>query len=184
MVVQPHRSYINRNLYENHWNHIHFMIERDRNGLSSNATNTSDIPTAPAYHEMQNNVNNSLDTCDIDQTLPAYHEIHNNVNNFPDTCHIDQTLPAYHEIHNSLPSRAFDETSLPSYESAVNWPVHREETSVPIPETLNAESTPNEAQPQRSCCLMCERMKHVGIAASVLFLCSLPILLIIFLVQR
>lgn len=94
----------------------------------------------------------------------AWNEVHFNINrqrprlstSGVNDCDIDRYLPAYNEIHNnddrSIPV-TFDQTSLPSYETAVNWSIQRADTSVPIPdETLTIESAPNQPQLQRSCC--------------------------------
>lgn len=124
------------------------------------------------------NANSTFNTCDDnDPTLPAYHEIHNNPRD------IGRTLPGYHEINNTLTSSrpiAFDEVSLPSYESAVIWSVRREEISVPIPESLNAEITTDQAQLQGSSCSIRERMKYVGVAVGFLVVCVVPMFLVIF----
>lgn len=108
-------------------------------------------------------------SCDIDQTLPAYHEIYNDAN---------RSLPAYHEIYNNV-NRAFDETSLPPYETAVNWPVQREEISIPIPEP--SHSTPQDQPQVQSNC--CGPMKHIVIAATVIIVSIVAVFLIIFLIQ-
>lgn len=115
----------------------------------------------------------------IDRTHSTHHEMHNDVTDLPSSCHIDLTLPAYHEIHHHARGPiAFDETSLPSYESAVNWSVQRQEVSVPIP--ASSECTSNQPQEQSKCCRV---MKHIVIAAPVMIVCTVCIFLIVFFIE-
>lgn len=172
MVVQAHRSYVrNRNFYDNASNEIQLNIERHRNGSSLNDNNASNVNSTTS------------NICNINRTLPAHPEIHNYANSSPNIYDIDETLPAYHEIYNNATSSrtmAFDEISLPSYESAVIWSVRREEMSIPIPESLNAESATNLETMQSNSPTISERMKHCGLALGILILCVVPMFLIVF----
>lgn len=95
------------------------------------------VPDCPCSHgrhiEVEERPRLSTPDYDYDHTLTAYNEIHNIVERSSPTSpppppyqqHIDHTLPSYNEIHNivdtSMPA-AYDQVSLPSYESTIQFP--------------------------------------------------------------
>ncbi|KAG4074551.1 hypothetical protein HA402_005616 [Bradysia odoriphaga] len=98
---------------------------------------------------------------DVDDIPPAYNEIHNIVERssappiYQQT--IDHTLPSYNEILNIVVrsmSVAYDQLSLPSYESTV--------PNVPTPQSLIIEFPMNESQ---NCC--CDKDNMIAIALGV-----------------
>lgn len=142
--------------------------------LNAEQVYPSQIHQISAWHEMYLSIStrqqrlSTADTnsCDIDLSLPTYDEIHYNV---------ERSIPV-----------SFDQISLPSYEAAVNWPIPRAETSVPIPESSShANSVPNQYPLQHNRCSFKKCMKCLvyGMLTLVSFvLVAGTILTVIFLI--